>query len=457
MKEKVFFIGIGGSGMMPLANLASQLGYIVSGSDSDAKKALLFAEKHFQVFQTQSASNITDQDIVVYSSAISSSHPEMTGARENGKEVLHRMEFLNRIADRCAFRIAVAGTHGKTSTTSMIGWVLKEVGLDPDIIAGGRPLYLPDGVRMGRGETAVYETDESDGTFLRANAQLRLCLNVDHDHLDYYGNYESLCHAFSQFIEGAKTAVVYENDPYFRELESQASYATLEEPFQSEAQMRSKYRGIFEDGQAMHVIYPGGEGQIRLLVPGRHFARNALGAFALLNEGFKSGLLPGKVDGAKLLEALNTFPGVERRIEKIGAVRGCAVYDDYGHHPTEIRAVILALRERLAADGKLIVVFQPHRFTRTRDLHSEFAAALSLADRVYLLPLYSSGEAAIPGVDSSLILRDMSVGKAELLEGDALAKVFETTSASDVVISQGAGDISGLFRNYLDKASIRRD
>src|SRR5262249_40530429 len=270
-------LGVGGSGMAPLAILASSRGYSVSGSDgqlSSKKESLL---RKAGVALTAENDLPADASTIVFSSAIPESHPSPRLARARRVHEIHRMDFLTELAASKRAQFGVAGTHGKTSTTSMLGWLLLELGFDPDIIAGGRPLYLENGVRAGKGSVAALETDESDGSFLRVKADLRLCLNIDSDHLEYYGTFERLCEAFQAFMRAARSPVVNIDDKNLAALRPAGSITFGEDD-------RADFRGEFRGQSDSLTVYESGRpvGQIDLLVPGRHFAKNALGAYALV-------------------------------------------------------------------------------------------------------------------------------------------------------------------------------
>ena len=445
--------------MKPLALTAARQGYKVIGSDQNwlhQSKELIAAgvEGWVRPMPELAAS----ADCYVFSSAIRFDHPERLAAGEAAVPTFHRMELLNLLVGSAKVRFAVAGTHGKTSSTSMAGWVLLEAGLDPTILAGGHPLYLPEGCRNGRGEVAVFETDESDGSFLKTETAYRLILNIDRDHLNHYGSFEKLGEAFRQFA--AEKTVYNLNDAKLRSLfngiPSLIGFGEVDASFQGPA-----YVGRFQ-GDSLSVKWQGAERSpaiknsqpqwIHLKTPGRHFAMNALGVIAMIHTAIQNEpILQRRFDPAdpktisELVAIINEFPGVERRLQKIGTLNGIDVYDDYGHHPTEIRAVITALKERGVTP--LSVVFQPHRYTRTRELAAEFADVLALADQVYLLPIYSAGEPAIEGVSSDCIARRM---KADVIDPINLDQVFERRPAA--VLFQGAGSVSAIGRDYFDKA-----
>lgn len=438
---KVYFIGIGGSGMLPLAHLASASGHEIQGCDPKAQN-----QPGFTVFTDIDPRRIANVDAVVFSSAIPADHPELVAARmrsESGSlKIYHRMDFLREILADHPIRIGIAGTHGKTSTTSIAGWVLLQIGMDPTIFAGGRPKYLTQGMRKGKG-IAVFETDESDGSFLRSGANIRLALNVDRDHLDHYGDEQTLHDAFRRFAAEGDLAVVNADDEVLRELAG-TTYSTSGD---GKADYTGKFMG---ESDRIEVRYRGERlGELSVALPGRHFASNALGLFALFDTLRRRGSLD--FDPQTVLGAFATFPGVERRMELIGTVNGALVYDDYGHHPSEIAAVLRALQIR--NPGKRIrIVFQPHRFTRTEEHGPGFARVLSIADECWLLPLYSAGEAPIAGVDSEWLVRLMG-GGARMTSGPELPSLLKSAGPNDIVLFQGAGDVSYMGRNALKAVS----
>lgn len=475
--------------MMPLAKFAALKGYNVSGADRalSPKKEAALRSAGITTYHEHDPSRIDRFDAVVYSTAIREDHPERVRAaelaREGKAELLHRMDLLNRLTEERSVRIGVGGTHGKTSSSSMLGWLLMELGYDPDILVGGHPLYLEEGIRVGRGDVAVFETDESDGSFLKSHANVRILLNVDADHLDHYGNYPELKRAFRRFAEEGELTVLNGDDPYLRNLfetrigeeienkEGRAhwtAYSTdphigknLQQLIQAKNHNVDRFllSGSFEDesggpADRLHVK----EEVLEMILPGRHFAGNALGVLGALFGAVEGGILHQTelFSPKNAVHALNRFRGVERRVEFLGEVNGGKVYDDYGHHPTEIRAVIRALRGRMGGVGRITAVFQPHRYTRTRDLYKEFALALLETDRCYLSPLYSAGESPISGIDSGLILNELQQlghDDTSLLPWEHLASVFNGVKAGDVVVFLGAGDISSKIRHFLSKKS----
>lgn len=476
-KGRVYLIGIGGSGMEPLARFAVRAGYTVHGSDPGIapEKLRKLEGEGVLVHREHDAAHVNaGYDLVVYSSAIAADHVEREAARRLADErrlrLLHRMDFLNVCFQDCPEALCVAGTHGKTSSSSMIGWALQGLGLEPHILVGGRPLFLLDGVLYGTGRTGVYETDESDGSFLKAKARLRLLLNVDHDHLEHYGSFANLSRAFAEFAAAGELTVYNASDANLAAAVRDAGLTSNENMFSCAAGEAGDtpagrhYAGVsLGESDALRVHLPGesrAAGELQLRMPGRHFAGNALGVLALIDASVQSGLLQCpdyRVE--RLITLLNEFPGVERRMELLGDIRGASYYDDYGHHPTEIRAVLAAFRRRLPAGRKLLAVFQPHRYSRTAEHYAAFAQALRGADRLFLLPLYSAGEAPRPGVSSELIAGELErlraagerVPETDLLTAND-ARAFEhiaaEASAGDVVACLGAGDISCSVRAF---------
>jgi UDP-N-acetylmuramate--alanine ligase len=471
MQKKVFFSGICGSGMKPLAIIAAKQGYDVFGTDLnwDFQSPSLI-RWGIAGRKEPDPERVTRADFYVYSSAIGSEHPERMAAGRAGIQILHRMDLLNMLVRPSRVRFAIAGTHGKTSSTSMAGWILLQAGLDPTIIAGGHPLYLEEGCRNGSGQVAVFETDESDGSFLKTEGGYRLILNVDRDHLNYYGSFDRLREAFYDFA-AASASVIYAADSQLAEickdLKPMAAFGPAAGIYHTSLICKGRYySGQFssdddlnDDALSVNLLLEGQpwhaqelkEASIHLSVPGRHFAMNALGVIALIHSAiYRESVLQRRFDPddpktlVEMIEILNDFPGVERRLEHIGTVHGIPVYDDYGHHPTEIRAVIDALHRRGARP--LSVVFQPHRYTRTAELAVEFARALEAAEHVYLLPIYSAGETPIEGVSSQKIA---DLLQADLIEESSFDCIFEENPAA--VLFLGAGSVSAMAREYVDR------
>ena len=483
--QTVYMIGIGGSGMLPLARLALARGYQVLGSDAKLSSEAIASlrEEGIDAVGPPDAARIADlkNGLVVYSTAISDGHPERMQAREqearNEIRLLHRMDFLNELVGHCEIRLGMAGTHGKTSSTALAGWMLMQLKKDPLIIAGGRPLYLKRAIRNGD-HIAVFETDESDGSFLRSNATHRLILNADEDHLNYYGSFQSLQGAFQEFasfgqviFNASDTGLIplQQNSElcgysilesrgdceksqafmagYFPQADDTLEFRILWSARKDSA-MTDRARGASTESADLEPSRsPGSSVQFhrfRLAVPGRHFASNALGILGLLLLAFPDLSLE------ECIQAMESFPGTERRLELLGQYEGMPVYDDYGHHPSEIRAVLDALSQRFP-DREIRVVFQPHRYSRTQELAPAFAESLAHADRVFLLPLYSAGEDPVPGVDSSLIANFMPQAKRATLLEDDVSSVFQSSAEPAIVLFLGAGDVSQIARHLFQE------
>lgn len=447
--RRVHFIGIGGIGMSGIAELLTNLGYAVSGSDQRASDVTArLKQLGVVVHEGHAAEHVGDADVVVVSSAVPEANPEIAEARRRQIPVIPRAEMLAELM-RLRYGIAVAGAHGKTTTTSMVALMLERNGLDPTAVIGGRLSAFGSNARLGHGEYMVAEADESDGSFLKLSPTLAVITNVDREHLEHYGSYEHLLNAFVTFANRVPfygSVVLCADDPRLRELRSRitrrvCSYGL----FAPDADLRGTHVHLESFGGRCLVsrAHPTGGadelGWLTLQVPGRHNLSNALAAIAV---GLELGL---EFDG--LAKALGEFRGAERRFEVLGTVGQVTVVDDYGHHPTEIKAVIDAAR--VANAGRLIVVFQPHRYTRTKLLASEFGNALAGADYVVLTDVYAAGEQPLAGATSDAIaeaLRSSSAVPVRIV--DELSEVIPTVIAlvrpGDMVITLGAGSIGAV-------------
>jgi len=339
---------------------------------------------------------------------------------------------------RLKYTVAVAGTHGKTTTTSMVAAVLQAGGFDPTVVVGGRLKHLESGARLGKGEYLVAEADESDGSFLKLSPALAIITNIDNDHLDYYGTFDKIADAFVQYagrVPFYGCVIVCLDDPHVRAHLARISRRVVTYGFDSSARIQAS--NMKTDGGTSFDVAENGKplGRIQLQVPGRHNVCNALAAVA-------TGLELG-IPFAKIAEGLAAFDGVGRRLELKGEQDGITVIDDYGHHPTEIRATLSALRDRYPK-RRLVALFQPHRFTRTQSLWKEFAHAFEHADSAYILDIYPAGEEAIPGVTSDLIVKAM---QGVHPHASAVPKPFSAEAlraelkSGDVLLTLGAGDV----------------
>jgi len=432
---RVHFIGIGGVGMSAVARIMVSRGVPVSGTDAkDLPVMQDLAAAGARIEVGYGAANLGDAQTVVAGSAIRADNPELVAARESGLPVLHRSEAL--AATMAGHRVVtVAGTHGKSTTTSMVAVLLKEAGFDPSFAIGANVPAL--GVNAAHGESDIFvaEADESDGSFLNYNPLIAVVTNVEADHLDHYGTPEAVFASFDAF------AALLPADGVLLACADDAGARALAERTASAGATRVLTYGTADDADIR--LHDGGPGDVsvaldgevhklELQVPGRHNALNAAAAFAVAVE---LGVEPGAAAAA-----LGHFTGAARRFELKGQGRGVRVYDDYAHHPTEVRAALSAARS-VAAGHKVHVLFQPHLFSRTREFATEFAAALDLADTALVLDIYPAREDPIPGVTSTLITEHLHNGRL-VSAHEAVAAVADAAAEGDVVLTVGAGDVT---------------
>ncbi|MDJ0787570.1 MAG: UDP-N-acetylmuramate--L-alanine ligase [Myxococcota bacterium] len=458
--DRIHFVGIGGSGMSGIAELLHHQGYRVSGSDvaSGASVERLIA-LGVSVSIGHAAEHAAGADVVVVSTAIREGNPEVEEARRAGVPVIPRAEMLAELM-RLENGIAVAGTHGKTTTTSLIAHVLEAAGLDPTAVVGGRLSFgggsddsartddARTGARLGRGGWLVAEADESDGSFLRLHPVISVITNVEPEHLDHWGDGERLEEAFVEFASRVPffgRVVVCLDDPGVQRILPRIARRTLTYGFTTQAEWRALSVEPEPRGMRFEVRHRGEPlGKVALPLVGRHNVANALAALAVAGEL--------EVPFETAAAALSSFGGVERRFETRGTKAGVRVVDDYGHHPTEIRATLAAARGAHA--GRLVVVFQPHRFTRTRDLLAEFGGAFHDADVVLVCDVYPAGEDPIPGADAAAVVRAIterghravrSAGELDTLA----ARLVPELRPGDLVLTLGAGSIHTLGPRIL--------
>jgi UDP-N-acetylmuramate--alanine ligase len=466
--QRVHFVGIGGIGMSGIAELLSNLGYAVSGSDlklSDVTGRL--QTLGVRVALGHEAGHVGDADVVVYSSAVRANNPEIVEAHRRRIPVIPRAEMLAELM-RLRSGIAVAGSHGKTTTTSMVALVLERAGLDPTAVIGGRLSAFGSNARLGGGKYMVVEADESDRSFLRLTPTVAVITNIDHEHLEAYRGFDDLCHAFLDFANkvpfyGAVVACL--DDPQVRALVPSVTRRLITYGLDAEdADVRgtevTQAGGVWhcqvlpgaglKDAVGLNVQPPSPLCTLRLSVPGRHNIQNALAAVAV---GLELG-----VDITTLAAALAEFKGADRRFQPLGEAAGVLVIDDYGHHPTEIRAVLDAARVSLGR--RLIVAFQPHRYTRTERLLEQFGPALSKADQLVLADIYPAGEAAIPGVTMDVLAEAVRPYFGDRLHlartiDDVVSAVVRLVQPGDAVITLGAGSIGTVGPRVLDALARR--
>jgi UDP-N-acetylmuramate--alanine ligase len=449
--DRIHFVGVGGSGMSGLAELLHDQGYRVSGSDlHESPVVARLRGLGVEVALGHAAEHAADADVVVVSSAIRAGNPEVAEAQRRGVPVIPRAEMLAELM-RLKDGIAVAGTHGKTTTTSLVAHVLDAVGLDPTAVVGGRVTFRSDertGARLGTGPLLVAEADESDGSFLRLAPVIAVVTNVEPEHLDHYGDFDAVRDAFTAFANGVPfwgRAIVCLDDPGVQSILPRLTRRTTTYGFSAQADWVAQECEALNWGMRFHVRRRGERlGVVHLPIPGRHNVANALAVLAVAEEL--------GVDFADAAGALATFAGVERRFETIGSVDAIRVVDDYGHHPTEIRATLAAARS--LHSGRIVVVFQPHRFSRTRDLFEDFAAAFHDADLLVLTEIYAAGEPKIPGVEARALADTIAarghraVRFVPDLERVPAALVGELADG-DLVITLGAGSVGTLGPRLL--------
>ncbi|MGA8042990.1 MAG: UDP-N-acetylmuramate--L-alanine ligase [Terracidiphilus sp.] len=444
--QHAHFIGIGGIGMSGIAEILLSLGMKVSGSDLRRSTATdRLAHLGATVYEGHEAGHVSGATVVVTSSAVSPTNPEVLEAHARKIPVIQRAEMLAELM-RLKFGIAVAGMHGKTTTTSMVAAVLTAGGLDPTVVVGGRVDALGSNARLGTTQYMIAEADESDRSFLKLSPILAVVTNLDREHMDCYRDMADIEQAFLAFMDKV---------PFYG-----AVTACIDNPVLAAILPRARRR-VITYGASPHADYqlelldsePGCYsrfmvstpsvtlGPFELHVPGRHNVLNATAAVAIAHQL--------EVPPEKIAEGLRLFRGVDRRFQQHGHVRGIAVVDDYGHHPTEIRATLAAARE--CTEGRIHVVFQPHRYTRTRDLLDEFATSFDEADTVVVLPIYAASEEPIPGVSAEALAARIQ-GPCALYAPDfpaAIARVQAQARAGDLVLTLGAGNVSQLAPQIL--------
>jgi len=454
----VHFVGIGGIGMSGIAELLANLGYVVSGSDERRSPVTdRLQTLGIRVGIGHAAANVGDADVVVVSSAVRPSNPEVVEAGARQIPVIPRAEMLAELM-RLRFAIAVAGAHGKTTTTSMIALVLERAGLDPTAVIGGRLSAFGSNARLGQGQFMVAEADESDRSFLKLFPTIAVITNIDHEHLENYGGFDDLQQAFVDFANKTPFyggVVACADDPNLVPLlprmtrrittyglaapdaDVTATDISLG-PFTVSAIVKRRARRARDESKALVTL-----GAVTLAVPGRHNLQNALAAIAVAME---LGL-----SFERVAEGLKDFRGAERRFEVRGEANGILVVDDYGHHPTEIAAVLAAAR---TLGRRIVVAFQPHRFTRTSSLIDAFGPALAGADHVVLTDIYSAGEDPIAGVTLDALaaaVRPVVSAPVDLARtlDDVVEAVVRAAKPGDVVITLGAGSIGTLPERLL--------
>jgi len=461
----VHFVGIGGIGMSGIAEVMHNLGYQVQGSDiADSYVIDGLRQRGIKVMIGHSAENLGDAAVVVTSTAVKAGNPERDAALERRIPLVRRAEMLAELM-RLKHTVAVAGTHGKTTTTSLIAAMLDHGGIDPTVINGGIINSYGSNARLGASDWMVVEADESDGSFLRLDGTLAVVTNIDPEHLDHYGDFDAIKNAFVEFVENVPfygAAIMCLDHP-----EVQAILPKIRDRriitygFSAQADIRGENVTPHPGGNSFDVVVRARDGSlrtiqnIRLPMPGRHNVQNALAAVAV-------GLEMGMSDAA-IAHGFDKFGGVKRRFTKVGEVGlndgVVTIIDDYGHHPVEIRAVLSAARE--GAQGRVIAVAQPHRFTRLRDHMDDFQQAFNDADMVFISPVYAAGEGPIDGIDAAALVHGIKArghrSAATVADaGDLVRKLAEVVQGNDIVVCLGAGDITKWAAGLADAIKAAR-
>ncbi|MGD9080092.1 MAG: UDP-N-acetylmuramate--L-alanine ligase [Desulfobacterales bacterium] len=450
-KYHIHFVGIGGIGMSGIAELLLNLGYKVSGSDINRSDITDRLETlGGTIFKGHAAENIKEADVVVVSSAIDPDNPEIQAAGQASIPVIPRAEMLAELM-RLKYSIAIAGAHGKTSTTSIVASVLAEGGLDPTVVIGGKLKSIGSNAVLGEGDFIVAEADESDGSFLKFSPTIAVVTNIDKEHLDFYADLDAIKTVFLNFLDRIPfyglAVLCLDNEP-IQDLipRIKKRYTTYGMTSQADFQIRDVE---FGRQQSRFDIYHNGKklGMINLSLPGIHNVYNATASVAV---GVELGI---GFDQIKM--ALETVEGVQRRLEIKGETKGVTVIDDYGHHPTEIKVTLETIEENWQNRRK-VVVFQPHRYSRTRALFDEFSRAFYQSDVLVVLPIYAASEKKIEGVTSQNLCEEIKAhGHKEVIYADgfkaALTHLKQILQPGDVLLTLGAGDVYRVGEMFLNK------
>ena len=440
-KYHIHFVGIGGIGMSGIAELLLNLGYKVSGSDTSSSDITRRLESFGGIiFQGHSAEQIRGADVVVTSSAISPDNPEVAAASQGSTPVIPRAEMLAELM-RLKYSVAIAGAHGKTSTTSIVASVLGKGGLDPTVVIGGKLKSIDSNALLGEGDYIVAEADESDGSFLKISPTIAVVTNIDREHLDFYQDLNAIKEVFLSFIDKIPfygLAILCLDDEPIQDIipNIQKRFTTYGMSTQANLQAKDV---VFEGLKSRFNVHHLGVrlGEIVLNLPGIHNVYNALAAIAV---GIELDIPFGVIKSA-----LQTAEGVQRRLEIKGENKGITVVDDYGHHPTEVKITLQAVRESWP-DRRVVVVFQPHRYTRTQALFDDFTRAFYQSDLLVVLPIYAAGEKKIKGVEGHTLFEGIrSHGHREVVYMQnfetAVSHLKKVLTRSDILLTMGAGDV----------------
>lgn len=464
----IHFVGIGGIGMSGIAEVMDNLGYNVQGSDMAAGASVeRLRARGITVHIGHDASNLGDAAVVVTSTAVKRTNPEVAAALEGRIPVVRRAEMLAELM-KLKQTVAIAGTHGKTTTTSMVAALLDAGGVDPTVINGGIIESYGSNARLGASDWMVVEADESDGSFLRLDGTIAVVTNIDPEHLDHYGDFETVKKAFVEFIENVPfygAAVLCVDHPEVEKLVAKVrDRRIITYGFSAHADLRAENVTPTGTGTSFDAIMRDRDGaerriaDIHLPMPGKHNVQNALAAIAVAIEL--------GCDDDVIRSGFARFGGVRRRFTRAGTIGGAQIIDDYAHHPVEIRAVLSAARESVSgADvtgGRVIAVAQPHRYTRLRDLLEDFQGAFGEADIVFAAPVYAAGETPIEGADSAALVAGLKARghrSAQVIDGpeELAAELATLLKEGDMVVCLGAGDITAWAAGLADAIAQKRN
>lgn len=442
-QSRVHFIGVGGIGMCGLAELLHNMGAQVSGSDiANNAQTLRLKDLGIKLRIGHASENIQDVDVVVYSSAVKLDNVELAEARKRKIPIIPRAEALAEVM-RLKRGIAIAGTHGKTTTTSLTASIFITAQTDPTIVVGGRLDLIKSTALLGKGEWVIAEADESDGSFHRLSPETVIITNIDNDHMDYYKSFLNLQKAFFDFAQ----KIPFYGSAILCGDEDRVRSVFLDFPKRFHFYGFEAHNDYVLSGRGgQYTVHHHGQklGDFKINVPGRH---NALNALAAIIAGLHAGL-----SFQVCAKGIEAFQGVDRRLQFKGEKGGVRIYDDYGHHPTEVRAVLQAIREKYP-NRRIVVVFQPHRYSRTQYCWHDFANCFNFADQLYLLDIYPAGEAPIVGIDSVSLAKSVQHPSCRYLGGvkaDAVRTLEHDLQKDDVVLTLGAGDVWKIGEWYLN-------
>ncbi len=451
--KRIHFIGIGGIGMSGIAEVLCNLGFVVSGSDlKKSKNTERLEALGMKVSEGHVAENVGDAQVVVYSSAVKPDNPEVVIAKQTGIPVIPRAEMLAELMMLKPYAVAISGTHGKTSTTSMVATLLGYAGVDPTTVVGGIVDTLGSNAKLGGSEWFVTEADESDRSFLMLNPTIAVVTNIDKEHMESYKGMEDVVQCFTDFVNKIPffgSAIICLDDPNVQLIIPNIKRRRITYGLTAQADVSAHNIRYNTSYGSTFTVWRGAEtlGEIELPVPGQHNIYNALAATAVA--------LELEIPFDKIAEAFATFKNADRRFQFKGEAKGVTVVDDYGHHPTEILATLSAAKNS-GGGRRTVVVFQPHRFSRTQELMDEFALAFNNADVLYVLDIYAASETPIEGITAEVLtsnIRKYGHKNATYIGGvdTAAAHVVQVLQDGDLVITLGAGSVTRLSEEILDK------